>query len=80
MHSDRISTIKTIIMKLSIVLFSVPIIESLIMFKIIPDSLYNPHSLCTFLEDRSNLAILQNCIWECENNISCHTSVYFNSE
>ena len=65
-----------------LILFFLSIIETLIIVKINPNSLYSPRSPCSFIRNAtlSNDASTQSCIWECVHEFNCQTAVFYNNE
>lgn len=68
-----------ITMHFLLLLFFVPIIHTLVIVEIHPNSWYDPLSSCAFISNISwlNTASIQSCIWECVNEYNCQTAVYF---
>jgi hypothetical protein len=66
------------ILFLSSILF-VPV-DGILIVKIIRNSYYTPAVSCTLLRNISHSQTLQDCIWSCEDDVACRTSVYFNDE
>ena len=67
------------VITLTFLLFMVSMVDNILIVQIVYDTHFIPSCPCHFLGNRSNIASMKHCIWECESIATCQTSVYYNT-